>query len=566
MKKLIKFKFICWFYNDVKTVIESVSEKESIRNNLWLAAAFIYIKSNERRDKPCQFKYLCFKDIKKHANNVDDKLLGDFISELKDKKIITVNQSYSVDKHYSKQYAVSLKYKEQLLDLFHTEQIIELRISNNSFKEWQLLTKEQMFNILNEEIITKEEDIFDELKENPYEEYEKNSFGYHQGESETEKILHQRMLTNFNFDKEKIREHINNSSKQYEQINKLSRFVKSTKHRTYSSIHGRVYLNGYSNGSKEFRDTFKYDDNALVQLMDVKSCFVLLTVILAKMSNKVDNVQIEQLYHTVTQDDIYQRLADLNNSIAFFEPQKHRDIMKKNTLRWFFMSNEGKKKCGWSKELTSVKNYFKNCFPSYYKWLTTYKEITVDGKKKNCLAIDCQWLQNYLIINTLMKKFINYKVITLHDSLWISKDQYSKELKNEVQQYFNRTVEGMLMSEQELREQIEQVNCWRDAMQFMSTWTLSKDFIREIEARLPLQDRIRIQQQIYLDTIVIRVKTAQYFQNAVTWLQNCCLYTRKELRDKFQYDKLRNRAFTRRQRQVVHFVDGFGRVLRSTVF
>lgn len=563
MKRKIKFKFISWFYTDTKNVIQSITTSKTLMNNLWLAAAFIYVKSNERRDKPCEFKYLCFKDIKKHANNIDDSILKDFIGRLKQEKIITVNQSYSADKHYSKQYAVNLAYKEQMLDIFHVEEIVELRISKISFAEWELLTKEDMFNILNEQIQVKEENVFDELnKENPYEEYEKNSIGYHQGETETEKILHQRMINNFNFDIQKVREHIINGGNYYEEVNKLIKFVKSTKHKTYSSIHGRVYLNGYSNGSKEFRDTFKYDDNALVQLMDVKSCFVLLTVILAKMSKEVDKEQINILYHLITQNDIYQIICDkIYGHKAYFEPEKYRNSAKLAVLRWFFMSNEGKKKCGWSSQLFNIRNYFKYSFPTYYKWLVTYNEIKVDGKKKSCLAIDCQWLENKLIINTLMKKFVNYKVVTLHDSLWISKDQYNAELKSEVEQYFYKYVQRLITDEEELRFDLEQINGWSEAVVFMSKWIMSKDFIREMQAKLSPYECLRIQQQIHIDTMAERKKTSQYFQNAITWIKNCKLYLFKELNNQLQFKKFNRRANECRQRFKISYVDRCGRVI-----
>ena len=188
MKNIIRFKFEGWFYEDVKRVIDSFTVSNSVKNNLWLAVAYIYVSSNEKREKPCQFKQLMFKDIKHHGNNIDDKILSDFIQKLRDEKIITVNDSYSTDLHFAKHYAVSLRYKDYLLDLFHAEQIVELKMAKKCFEAWQLLYKEDLFNILNEERKV-EEDFFKEEKENAYEEYEKGCIGYHQNETQQQKLI-----------------------------------------------------------------------------------------------------------------------------------------------------------------------------------------------------------------------------------------------------------------------------------------------------------------------------------------------------------------------------------------
>ena len=578
MKQNIKFKFEGWFYRDVKEQIDLFTDKESIKNNLWLVVAYIYVSSNQKREKPCEFKYLCFNDIVGHANNVDKRLVSAFINVLKDKKIITVNDSYSADLHYAKQYAVSLRYKENLLDIFHSEEVVELNLSKNSFKSWELITKEDLFNILDLEIDSCYEGD-KEVKENPYDEYEKNSIGYHEGETRTERVLHDRMIWNFSFNKDKIREHINKSSNQYEELNKLIKFVKSTKHKTYSSIHGRVYLNGYSNGSKEYRDTFMFDEQPLVEIMDVKSCFVLLTVLLAKLKNAVDDNELIRLYGIVTERDIYE---EIGTGLT-------RQQAKLAVLRWFFMSNAAKKRSGWSKDLLAVKNYFKTNFPKYYNWLVNYAEIEVGGKKKkSCLAIDCEWLENKLVINTLMRNFAEHSVITLHDSLWIKKSEYSYTLRDQVLRFWKKLTDGIMFGDNnpkkdEMTKDVE-IGLREEEFDFLSfpkvqtifdNYELSIDVMRQIVEQMDQNNRKHLQNEMFAACTIVKVLTAYYLKNCIKYLQNnMAKYLKEELEkyralSKFkdrldwittpQYQKMHNR-------QVVYYTDYNGRVIETLVY
>lgn len=509
MKKSINyvFRFEERFYDDVERVINNMKANDSEKNNMWLIAAYIYNRSNAEKTKPCQFMNISRKSLRKCVNMQENSVISDFIQELKNNDIIIINKRWKAQQ-FAKQYAVSINYKESLLNPLREMKSKIVKLTKGSFRAWGLISSEELIKYVNEQnVIFTQKD----KEQNIYKEYEKNSIGYHEGKTETEKILHERMEKNFSFNNELIIDHINKSSNIYDEVEKLIRFVKATKNKTYSFSHGRSYLNGYSNGAKVYRDTFLYDDKKLIELMDVKSCFVLLTVILASLSNQVEKEEIKKLYKLIVDNDIYVILgAYINKDDYLRYGKEYRDVAKSSVIRWYFMNNQGKKSCGMNKDMNKVKQFFKNNFPTYYSFLTNYAEIKVPTGKiyrtkkkqeqkqqyeiKSCLAIDCQWLENKLIVNTLMKKYQDYKVITLHDSLWISEDQYSEDLVNDVKKEWNNIICKYIFTEKEK----EEYDVKQDVEEYYKEAN-KENIIQWLKANGTKQDLIDVEDERYYD-------------------------------------------------------------------
>ena len=93
-------------------------------------------------------------------------------------------------------------------------------------------------------------------------------------------------------------------------------------------------------------------------------------------------------------------------------------------------------------------NYFKKEFPEIYNYLLTYPEVEVEenGKKvkKSKLSVDCQWIENELVLNTLAKwteDTFNVEVWTLHDAICCKEADYLKINWTEVKRMWYEIME-----------------------------------------------------------------------------------------------------------------------------
>ena len=204
----------------------------------------------------------------------------------------------------------------------------------------------------------------------------------------------------------------------------IGRLMKSTPDKPVTFSHGRLYRNPYWHClPKEYRQYCLYDKKEkILEGFDVKNCFATLTLKL--LEGNVSNEEYKRFKRTV-KTGIYEDIAA--QTIEY-----DRNDMKQPFCHWLF-SNAKTKKFPVNQKFTIVRNYFKEEFPEIYNYLLTYPEVDVieNGKKvkKSKLSVDCQWIENELVLNTLAKwteeKF-NVEVITLHDSICVKENDFLK--------------------------------------------------------------------------------------------------------------------------------------------
>lgn len=250
--------------------------------------------------------------------------------------------------------------------------------------------------------------------------------------NEWEQLIANR-LSNITVDMKKLYNHEGNDLKKLYWISRIMKH-KDTEEVKFS--HGRLYRNPYWHClPKEYRPYCVYNKkDSLLEGFDVKNCFA--TLLLKLIEGNV--LEVEYLkYRRIVRTGIYE-------DIAGFTTKYNRNDMKQPFCHWLF-SNSHTKKLALNERFTIVRNYFKNEFPEIYNYLMTIPEITIEenGKKikKSRLSVDCQWIENELVLNTLAKwteQKYNVEVVTLHDAIWCKECDYDKIDWNEVRsQWYN---------------------------------------------------------------------------------------------------------------------------------
>ena len=203
----------------------------------------------------------------------------------------------------------------------------------------------------------------------------------------------------------------------------ISRLLKA-KDKEVTFSHGRLYRNPYWHClPKEYRQYCLYDKNKkIMEGFDVKNCFATLTLKL--LEGKVSTEEFNK-FKRIVKTGIYE-------DIAARTVEYDRNDMKQPFCHWLF-ANAKTKMLPINKKFTIVRNYFKDEFPEIYNYLLSYPEVEADEQnkrvKKSKLSVDCQWIENELVLNTLAKwteeKF-NVQVWTLHDAICCNEDDYLK--------------------------------------------------------------------------------------------------------------------------------------------
>lgn len=219
----------------------------------------------------------------------------------------------------------------------------------------------------------------------------------------------------------------------------IGRITKSTSDKPVTFSHGRLYRNPYWHClPKEYRQYCLYNKKErIMEGFDVKNCFATLTLRL--LENKVPDTEYKK-FKRIVKTGIYE-------DIAATTVEYDRNDMKQPFCHWLF-SNAKTKKLPINKKFTIVRNYFKEEFPEIYNYLLTYPEVEVEENgrkiKKSKLSVDCQWIENELVLNTLAKwteeKF-NVEVVTLHDAICVKEDDYLKVNWYEVKRMWNEIME-----------------------------------------------------------------------------------------------------------------------------
>ena len=203
-------------------------------------------------------------------------------------------------------------------------------------------------------------------------------------------------------------------------------------------IHGRIYQNGWTNLSKEYRGTVKLNGQQLVEVFDVRNCYVQFTAAKLEESGLVDSVELKDFCDRAYSGKFYQFLAE--------GTEYDREEMKQPWMHFLFCSAGTKKRGlaaqkkeyeqGYIAKWNVVKEKMKTSYPSIYKFLLSYPQIEIEDRKVSKLSVDLQWIENKYVLNGLMKcledkKKIN-EPISLHDGIYLTKDQATEQ----VQQFF----------------------------------------------------------------------------------------------------------------------------------
>lgn len=238
--------------------------------------------------------------------------------------------------------------------------------------------------------------------------------------NEYEKTLSER-LKKITVDLKKLNSYQGND---FKKLYWLGRIMNSKNNEEVKFSHGRLYRNPYWHClPKEFRHCCLYENKFnILEGFDVKNCFA--TLLLKVIDGNVSDQEYKK-YKRIVRTGIYEDIAEMTTKYD-------RNDIKQPFCHWLF-SNNKTKKLPINEKFTIVRNYFKNEFPEIYDLVSNYEEIEVEenGKniKKSKLSVDCQWIENELVLNTLCKwteeKF-NVEVWTLHDAICCKEDDFTK--------------------------------------------------------------------------------------------------------------------------------------------
>lgn len=212
-------------------------------------------------------------------------------------------------------------------------------------------------------------------------------------------------------------------------------------------IHGRIYQNGWTNLSKDFRKTVKYKDQLMDEIFDVRNCYVQFTAAMLEECGQVDQAELKLFCDKAYSGKFYQFLAE--------GTEYTRNDMKTPWMHYLFSNNQTKKRGianqrdfvdgkainkfdqDYIARWNVVKNKMIEHFSSIHKFLYSYPQIEVEGRKVSKLSVDLQWIENKYVLNGLMRMLeqkgkIN-EPISLHDAIYLTVDQVTEQMKSFMQ-------------------------------------------------------------------------------------------------------------------------------------
>lgn len=188
--------------------------------------------------------------------------------------------------------------------------------------------------------------------------------------------------------------------------------------------HGRIYYNPYwSNLPSHLRHACRWNGQKVWQIFDVKNCFA--TLSLKLLEGKVSDEEYQK-YKMIVKNGIYE-------AIAASTGEYDRDDVKQPFCHWLF-ANSSVKTRALDPVYILVRDYFRTEFPQIYNYLLSYPEIEIVNEfgvkeRKSRLSVDCQWVENKLVMNTLapwVEQTFGVQVLTLHDAIWVKGDEWLK--------------------------------------------------------------------------------------------------------------------------------------------
>ena len=229
----------------------------------------------------------------------------------------------------------------------------------------------------------------------------------------------------------------------------MQNFNKHIFHAT--EAHGRIFMPLQCIPSI-FRECIKYGNNkeSIIELFDMKCCFIQLAGRLA-LSKEIDifkrNEYIELI--KLAKIDIYTKILNFINN-----KELTRNDIKNQIMQWLFCTNN-QRLHNKNKVFHEISFFFKNNFPNFYNFITTYNLCLSNNLLKNKkrkiiskLSIDCFQYESQLMFNyvlpTLHKKYLNIPFFSLHDSIWST--QSSLKLLNLTSNDLYKQIEHLIDS------------------------------------------------------------------------------------------------------------------------
>ena len=240
---------------------------------------------------------------------------------------------------------------------------------------------------------------------------------------------------------------------QYQQLI-MNRMKKLTGRINPTFVHGRIYSNDWTNLSKQDRAMVRFDGKEIAEVFDIHNCFIQLLANKLTESGAIEPNELKAFSDLAYSGGFYQSIVK--------GTKYTRDDIKEKVMHFIFSNNwtkrhtiENQKKFvdgvatkrfdkDYVVQWLMVKNTFKTNYPSIFDYISSYEEIKIDGRKKSKLSVDLQWMENKYMLNGLMRnlqmKGIIKEPISLHDAIYLTKDQVTTELKQLIEEEWLKLV------------------------------------------------------------------------------------------------------------------------------
>lgn len=430
---------------------------EKLKNDLFLAATYMY-----KQCKKCKhgFVRIYMRVIKRRSNMLPEKYIRKLIYHISDLKgsvirkdngtvFFLANEKDEVKKIFDKKEQVMKDHGVVVRDFKFTNfdyfcrnevKIDGLKMSYKTLKEWNLNTYPELlqtaYSIVDQtyQTIGRKK----KTKVNHYEGVEENYIGFHFGLTENEKLVIERYKT-LKVDEQNLIGRIqamkfDRTDIQLEKIDELCQVLKTLQQREITFSHGRLYYPMFTKLNKDWRDVLTLNGKHLKQLFDIPTCHSTKSLILYSKSKYRNEDDLKRLYEVIIYGDIYTWIG-IKIGWKDIDEQK-RNELKDFFNRWLFLAEGGRRKInGVAKQ---IDRKMKQLFPSFWCFINDQQEITIVGedgkqKQKSTLAVQCEWLENKMLVNGLFNEVKHLNTITLHDAIFITEDQYSKELADQLE-------------------------------------------------------------------------------------------------------------------------------------
>ena len=431
-------------------------------------AALVYI-DNEIANGNGDFYTIYNEVLRGHANNGKLELINEFLKALTDQRMSFNKKNEGKVLYNVKKENKTAKYKDEtgkvqerlvIIRKFKKNSAVsskkikvDLHLTPAAFANWGLMTKQELFDSLSL-LNTNSVKVYTNWycnNENCYKNWEPKFVGFHTKLKENENIVIDR-YKNIDVDLKWLNEYIaaipfEKNNVQYDLISKVSNAVATLTQRTIQFKHGRMYFNRFTNLKNEFvEQVLMLNGKHIVQLFDVKSCFSMLSLILFAQSKHRDEVEVKNLFELV-KGDIYiwigNELGIKQGEGQTFE--EYRDYLKQLFNSWLFSTTKGKRRG----DKKFVDNKIAEKFPKFHKWIHSQQEVQDKTEKKSVLSVKCQWLENKLVMNGLFDEVKYMNVVTKHDAIYIVADQYSDELKQQIEDKWFEIVTNIILNKGE---------------------------------------------------------------------------------------------------------------------